>query len=100
MLMNKRIEAFSDLLALLEEILSSPVTRQECIKKFQDYVFHHGEPIQGANSSQWDVLNELAMDLDYYEPDTAMRREDPTFYGDERLEREIQEALNKLHVQA
>jgi len=40
------------------------------------------------------------MDLDYYEPDTAMRREDPTFYGDERLEREIQEALNKLHLQA
>jgi len=34
--------------------------------------------------------------LDYYEPDPDLRREDPSFYGDERVEAEVKEALEKL----
>lgn len=96
-MMNEQFHTLSDLRSLLEEALSSPTARLECIKRFQDYVFHHAEPIKGANPQQWDVLNDLALDLDYYEPDVEKRREDSTFYGDERVTEEIREALGKVN---
>lgn len=96
--MNEKIRTLSDLQLLLEEALSSPAARLECIKRFQNYVFHHAEPIEGANPQQWDILNDLALDLDYYEPDLEKRREDFVFYGDERVTEEIREALGKVNI--
>jgi len=43
-----------------------------------------------------DIFDEIAYDLDYYEPDERLRREDLSFYGDDRLEIEIKSALEKL----
>jgi hypothetical protein len=43
-----------------------------------------------------EMLSALAYDLDFYEPDEALRKQEPSYYGDERLEAEIKSVLRKL----
>ncbi len=94
--MTLNIESLSDLIGLLQQALSNPAERVASIKAFQHYVFESTTAVPGANPDQWQILSDLAFDLDYYEPDPKDRQEDPTFYGDQRLEAEINEALQKL----
>jgi len=89
-----------DLYQLLQTALREPHRRWESIKRFQDAIFEGSQGRLGLSEGEWDVFTQLAQDLDYYEPDPEMRREDPTFYGDERVIEEIREALAKLHLQA
>jgi hypothetical protein len=44
----------------------------------------------------WEVLRDLALDLDFYEPNEGSRAEDSSYFGDEQAEREIRAALGKL----
>ena len=46
-----------------------------------------------------DVLLDLVLDLDYFEPDPKARREDPSFYGPARATSEIRKALDQLSHQ-
>lgn len=73
---------------ILELILSDKKNRKELIKTFQNQIWKDDD----AN----DLLRDLALDLDYYEPDENLRNEDPSYYGDEKLESEILEVLSKL----
>jgi hypothetical protein len=98
--MTLNIESLSDLIGLLQRALSNPAERVSAIKAFQNYVFESATPVPGATAEQWQVLNDLAFDLDYYEPDLKDRQEDPSFYGEQRAEVEIKEALEKLAVSA
>jgi hypothetical protein len=43
-----------------------------------------------------DVVRDLAYDLDFFEPNSGKRAEDPAFYGVDRLDKEIREALSRL----
>jgi len=43
-----------------------------------------------------EIISTLAYDLDFYEPDEELRKEDPSYYGDERFEEIIKIALEKL----
>ena len=98
--MAPKIESITDLVALLELALSSRKERVSAIKAFQDYVWDKSTLIPGATDAQWDILDELAYDLDFYEPNPDYRIEDPSFYDDQRLEIEIGEALRKLREDA
>jgi hypothetical protein len=62
------IESLTDLMNLLKQALSNPAERVVAIKTFQSYVFERTIPISGANAEQWQILNDLAFDLNYYEP--------------------------------
>ena len=42
------------------------------------------------------TLEELAYDLDFYEPDPFLRKEDISFWGEDRLENLIKNALKEL----
>ena len=84
---------------LLRAALNEPGRRLDKIKQFQKAVFDGSQAALSLTETEWDVLTQLAQDLDYYEPDPEMRREDATFFGDERVTDEIREALGKLHVQ-
>ncbi len=88
-----------ELYNLLQTALKAPGQRLDNIKRFQNAIFDGSQMALGLTDIEWDVFTQLAQDLDYYEPDSVMRREDPTFYGDERVADEIREALRKLHVQ-
>jgi len=73
---------------ILEKILSDKLNRGNLIKQFQDSIW--------ADANANEILSELAYDLDFYEPNDELRKEDPSYYGDERLEGVIREALIKL----
>jgi hypothetical protein len=94
--MMDKIQTMDDLLTLLRLALSDRNERKAKIRAFQDYVWARASPITGATEEQWDILNNLALDLDYYEPDPVARVEDGAYYDDSRLESEITETLRIL----
>ena len=90
------IKVLSDLIAMLEKALSEPSERVTAIMALQRDVFERATPVQGANPEQWRILCDLAFDLDYYESDVKSRQEDAAFYGNQRVETEIRDALEKV----
>lgn len=86
-----------ELYDLLQNALKTSEQRRSSIKQIQSAIFDGDQKSLGLNEMEWDVFTQLAQDLDYYEPDPVMRREDAAFYGDERLHDELREALGKLH---
>lgn len=84
------------LIELLVQALMSPKLRSDSIADFQSLVWESPEEKKEGPMSE--IFGDLAVDLDYYEPDESKRSEDPSYYGDERLEVEIRAALNKLHT--
>ena len=77
------------MIEILKEILRNKSNRKDLIKVFQEQVWNN-------KSKCNDVLSELAYDLDFYEPDEMLRKEDAMYYGDKRLEEEISNTLSKL----
>ncbi|MBN9400201.1 MAG: hypothetical protein J0I17_08505 ['Candidatus Kapabacteria' thiocyanatum] len=79
------------MISILRAILEDKAQRTELIKQFQNEIWD-----RNGEGPYFEILSTLAIDLDYYEPDEQMRREDPSFYGDDRLEQEIIQALKAL----
>jgi hypothetical protein len=77
-----------EILEILEMILKDRVNRVQLIKKFQGLMWN--------DEKSDETLSELAYDLDFYEPDTELRKQDINYYGDERLEEEIKLAIQKI----
>jgi hypothetical protein len=73
---------------ILERILDDKLNRKNLISEFQELIWND----KNAN----EILSELAYDLDFYEPDEELRKEDSSYYGDNRLEEEIKLAIRKL----
>lgn len=84
----------TSLRGLAEKILTDKSGRTRWLREFEALVWNTEEDI--GNAQQDEVLRDLAVDLAYYEPDPQIRKEDPSFFGDDRLEAEITSALRKL----
>jgi hypothetical protein len=84
----------STMLALLADALRDPLTRKETIERFQS-LFSDCQP-RAINRDAYEVLADLSNDLNYFEPDASARMSDPSYYGHERLEKEIRSALQQL----
>lgn len=76
---------------ILRQILDNKLQRMQLIQQFQDVIWDWD-----GSGPYFDILSTLAYDLDYYEPDAGFRKESPSFYGDDRLEEEIKQALRQL----
>ncbi|WP_126972914.1 hypothetical protein [Gynurincola endophyticus] len=76
-------------------ILEREPIRMELIKSFQNKVWED-ESIKDETLNE--ILSGLAYDLDFYEPNEDWRNEDPSYYGDDRLEKEIRIAIQKLQA--
>jgi hypothetical protein len=87
-------EIIERLTSLLCNILETDVGKKRLINEFQKLVWDKKNAIPDLSLRQ--VFSELAYDLDFYEPNNTSRKEDPSYYGDDRLEKEILGALNKL----
>lgn len=78
---------------LKEIIASHGLERKKLIQEFQESIWsgeiHKDDPI-------YEILSELAYDLDFYEPNERLRLEDSSFYGDKRLSSEILAVLKKI----
>jgi hypothetical protein len=79
---------------ILLKAMQDSENRLHLVKIFQEIVWDADEPLGSEEVER--ILNDLAYDLDYYEPNPEWRREVPSFYGDERFEEEVRSALVKL----
>jgi hypothetical protein len=64
------------------------------IPKLQQEIWAAADPTE--QDPQWEILRDLAYDLDYYQPNERVRSENKSFFGEERALIEIREALAKL----
>jgi hypothetical protein len=87
-----------ELIEFLQFVLKSeqPI-KQELIKGFQNEIWND-ESIQDETLNE--ILSELAYDLDFYEPNEEWRREDPSYYDEDRLEEILKNAILKLQAQS
>jgi hypothetical protein len=91
-------EIVKKLIETLSQALREHDRRKQLIKEFQQRVWDASP--NPSERWEWAILGDLAYDLDFYEPDPDARAEDASFYGDERVEKEIRLALEKLVNQA
>jgi hypothetical protein len=96
MIMKHTFTYLTELITVLKTARNNPEERTAAIDSFQECMYDSDSPLADMSQEQWEILWLLAYDLDYYEPNPKMRREDPSFYGEERLLQEIDEALKKL----
>ncbi len=81
---------------LLKKILEKEKEKQKLINEFQNSIWNG--KLSFINKEVEEILNDLAVDLDYYVSSDKAREEDPSFYGNDRLEKEIREALDKINT--
>jgi hypothetical protein len=86
-----RIDA---LVILLVKALREPKTRDATVKEFQEIVRESRHSLM--RPEVYDVFADLAYDFDYFVSDPIVRGEDPSYYGNERLQEEIETALRRL----
>ena len=82
------------LTTMLMEILRDAGKRAERVTGFQKEVWNLDAPSE--DFPQLRILRDLALDLDFYQPDPAKRREEGSAYGDEQLETKIRTAIREL----
>ena len=84
---------------ILQDILSSESSeRAALVSKFQYLVWRGRDEREGANVEIDEILSDLAYDLDFYEPNEEWRKEDTSYYGDDRLEEEVKIVIQKLKI--
>lgn len=81
------------IIELLNKALCEPSNLGARIKDIQDSIWECGS----MNERIFEILNDLAHDLEYYEADPAVRAEDDSFFDETRAQSEIRGALQKIH---
>ena len=84
-----------DYIAPLRATLARPELLRSAVGRFLDVYWPAERPAE-IGERAWEILGDLALDLEYYEPNPEWRREDKSFYGDERAVAEIRAALERL----
>lgn len=70
--------------------------RKKLVYDFQETVWNTDNTDDVGADPVMEVLRDLAYDLEYYVADPKVRGEDPSFYGEDRLEREIKNSLSLI----
>jgi len=87
----KQIE---ELVQLLVDALDQGERRAASVHRFQNLVFDAKVLETSPEVSR--LLRDLAYDLSFFVANPAHRKEDPSYYGYQRLESEIGQALHQL----
>ncbi|HWX83150.1 MAG TPA: hypothetical protein VNZ48_06075 [Xanthobacteraceae bacterium] len=91
------MDALEKILGLLAKALRETSSRKETI---DEYLRCYSESAllikRSIGQDADDVLGDLFVDLNYFVADPATRAQDSSYFGDERLEREIRAALHRL----
>ena len=90
--------SLNDLKEKLHKILNEKPgeIREHLVWKFDDIIFLRDD-IDVIDDVE-DVLIELARELEYYNSDPKLRKENRAYFGDEELELKINTALQKIEV--
>jgi hypothetical protein len=78
---------------ILEQIISDSFQRESLIEDFQNKIWNE-EFIASAEVAE--IYRDLANDLNYYEPTIEWRKEDPSYYGEDRLIQGLLSAISKI----
>lgn len=70
--------------------------REKQVYEFQESVWNTDDTDDGVDDPVMEALRDLAYDLEYYVADPKVRAEDPSFYGEARLEQEIKNLLSLI----
>jgi hypothetical protein len=91
------VNPIDEILGVLIKILQEPSSRKETVKEFERYYGGIGTIARSSISRDvLDILDDLVWDLAFYVADPATRAQDPSYYGDERLVKEVDAALRLL----
>lgn len=90
------MELEATLARLLLEALRDPERRAQALRDFQDAVADTPTSAEVGKEQVWEVLNDISIDLEFYESDPGYRAASQSYYGDERLEELLHEALAGL----
>lgn len=82
----------------LRDALTQPETLPAAVEQFLR-VYWPAECPPDVDERAWDILGDLATDLEYYEPNPEWRKESTSFYGEERALAKIRLALQRLAAQ-
>jgi len=85
------------LTSLLRDITATEADVPELVKAFAAAYWQadgRGEIPEG--DERWTLLGDLALDLEYYEPNPVWRVEEPCYYDDAEAVRRVSEALVQL----
>ncbi len=84
----------TEIIYFLKQILTEKESEKKAhIIAFQKGVFNN-EYFKDERLNE--ILNELAYDLDFYEPNDEWREEDVSFYSEPRLRELINEGIKKI----
>lgn len=87
----------NDLISLLHQILREKEGRAKSVDRFVVEAANMESTIEGsAEENNFEIMKDLALDLSYYEFDSKVRQQESSFFGDERLEELILDALTKI----
>jgi hypothetical protein len=93
------MDTLEKILELLAKALRDPSFRKETVHEILRYYFKNELLIKrSVPEDAYETLGDLAYDLNYFVAEPARRAEDPSYYGDERLEQEIRTALQRLSL--
>jgi len=76
---------------IANKILTDKKVAPLLIKQFQELAWNLKD-----SSFESEVFARLAYDLDFYEPNAILRKEDPSFYDNEKLSEIVKEAIEKI----
>jgi len=91
------MDTLEKLIGFLAKALSDPLSRKESVDEFLlCYLNNELDIRRSIGQIAFDILAELAYDLNFFVADPVLRMEDSDYYGDERLVKEIKAALRGL----
>jgi hypothetical protein len=76
----------------IRELAATPGNRSARILKLEEMV----DELEDSTEEEDEVLIDMIIDLAYYVEDPKLRAQDGSYYGEERLQSEISEALSRL----
>ncbi len=82
-----------EIINMLELLLVDTANRERLVRDFQKRI---GNNLFTASEAATKIYDDLAYTMENYEPDEEVRSEDPSLFGDDRLIKEVEKALNKL----
>jgi hypothetical protein len=91
------VDPIHEIVGLLTKVLREPSSRKETVKEFERYYDRINMVARRSiRRDALDIVEGLACELAFYVADPAIRAEDPSYYGDERLLKEVESTLRLL----
>jgi len=92
------MKSVAEVIHVLGQILESGGTaRLELVKYFQSEAWADDSGIDDLID---DLVFEIAYDMDFYQPNEAWRKQEPSLYGDERLDEMLKEWIYTIEIKA